>query len=67
MSKHSARPTSEAIPPPRAAPKMRATFTVTELSVTAFRTSGRDTSSGISDWRAGLSKTLTNPSATASR
>lgn len=55
------------MPPPAAAPKTRARFTVTEFRVTALLSSSRVTSSEISDCWAGLSKTFTKPSATASR
>ena len=50
-----------------AAPKTRAMFTATELSVTAFARSSGGTISEMNACRAGLSKTLTKPSAIASR
>ena len=56
-----------AITPPSAAPNTRAMFMATELSVTAFGRSSAGTISEMKLCRAGLSKTLTKPSATASR
>jgi hypothetical protein len=56
-----------AITPPSAAPKTRVMFMAIELSVTAFGRSSADTISEMKLCRAGLSKTLTKPSATASR
>ena len=67
QAKHRARPMAAAITPPSAAPKTRAMFMATELSVTAFGRSSADTISEMKLCRAGLSKTLTKPSATASR
>ena len=65
--KHSARPIAAAITPPSAAPKTRAIFIDTELSVTAFGRSAAGTISEMKLCRAGLSKTLTKPSARARR
>ena len=67
QAKHRARPMAAAITPPSAAPKTRAMFMATELSVTAFGRSSADTISEMKLCRAGLSKTLTKPSAMASR
>ena len=64
--KHSASPNAAATTPPSAAPNTRAMFIDTELSVTAFGRSSGGTSSEMKLCRAGLSKTLTKPSATAS-
>jgi hypothetical protein len=67
QAKHKARPMTEAITPPSAAPKTRAMFIATELSVTAFGRSPAGTISEMKLCRAGLSNTLTKPSARASR
>ncbi len=56
-----------AITPPSAAPKTRAMFIATELRVTAFGRSSAVTISEMKACRAGLSNTLTKPSARASR
>ena len=53
--------------PPSAAPKTRAMFIDTELSVTAFGRSSAVTISEMKPCRAGLSNTLTKPSARASK
>ena len=65
--KHRASPMAAAITPPSAAPNTRAMFMATELSVTAFGRSSAETISEMKLCRAGLSKTLTKPSAMASR
>ena len=67
QAKHKARPMAAAMTPPSAAPKTRAMFIDTELSVTAFGRSCAVTISDMKLCRAGLSNTLTKPSARASR
>ena len=65
-AKHIASPSVATRIPPRAAPNTRARFIATELSVTAFARSSSGTISVMKLCLAGLSKTLTNPSASAS-
>ena len=67
QAKHRASPMAAASTPPRAAPNTRAMFMATELRVTAFGRSCAETISEMKLCRAGLSKTLTKPSAMASR
>ncbi len=67
QAKHRAKPRAAASTPPSAAPKTRAMFIDTELRVTAFDRSRAGTISEMKLCRAGLSNTLTKPSARASR
>ena len=66
-AKHSASPSTAASTPPTAAPNTRARFMDTELRVTAFGRSSGGTISEMKVCLAGLSKTFTKPSASASR
>ena len=66
-AKHMASPSQATKTPPRAAPKTRAMLSDTEFKVTALEISSGGTSSAMKLCRAGLSNTLTQPSASASR